>query len=45
MFITKSVPAHTTVSVKNQELIFKNAGTRTIGKQDIEQDESWYYVI
>lgn len=45
VFITKSVPAHTTVSVKNQELIFKNAGTRTIGKQDIEQDESWYYVI
>ncbi|MBR6390940.1 MAG: serine acetyltransferase, partial [Lachnospiraceae bacterium] len=45
VFITKSVPAGTTVSVKNQELIFKKAGSRTLAKKEIEQDESWYYVI
>ena len=45
VFITKSVPAHTTVSVKNQELVFKNAKSGNLDKQTVEQDEAWYYVI
>lgn len=45
VFITKSVPAHTTVSVKNQELVFKNAKSGGLDKQTVEQDEAWYYVI
>ncbi len=45
VFITKSVPSHTTVSVKNQELIFKNSSDKSLKKSEIEQDEAWYYVI
>ena len=45
VFITKSVPAHTTVSVKNQELVYKNTKSGTIDKLEVEQDEAWYYVI
>lgn len=45
VFITKSVPAHTTVSVKNQELVYKNTRSGALDKQIIEQDEAWYYVI
>ena len=43
-FITKSVPEKTRVSVKNPELQFKNSdGKSTV--QELEQDESWYYMI
>ena len=45
VFITKSVPAHTTVSVKNQELVYKNTKSGELDKQEVEQDEAWYYVI
>lgn len=45
VFITKSVPAGTRVSVKNQELIFKNSADSTLKKQELEQDQTWYYVI
>ncbi len=45
VFITKSVPPHTTVSVKNQELVFKNAKSGGLDKRTVEQDEAWYYVI
>lgn len=45
VFITKSVPAHTTVSVKNQELVYKNTQAGTLDKKVIDQDEAWYYVI
>lgn len=45
VFITKSVPAGTRVSVKNQELIFKNSSDSSLKKQELEQDQTWYYVI
>lgn len=45
VFITKSVPAGTRVSVKNQELIFNNSSDHSLKKQELEQDQMWYYVI
>ena len=41
-FITKSVKKRTTVSVKNQELIF-HSDDETLHHK--EQDESWFYII
>jgi serine O-acetyltransferase len=45
VFITKSVPANTRVSVKNQELITQDVGGEGLQKQELTQDEVWYYVI
>jgi serine O-acetyltransferase len=45
VFITKSVPANTRVSVKNQELITQDVGGDGLQKQELTQDEVWYYVI
>jgi serine O-acetyltransferase len=44
-FITKSVPAGTTVSIKTQELQYKQFGKPKMEFNDIEQDEHWFYVI
>lgn len=43
-FITKSIPAGTTVTVKNQESSY-NYITNTFQQTELEQDESWFYVI
>ena len=43
-FITRSIPAGTTVTIKNQELSYKNEnGDKITG--EVEQDETWFYVI
>lgn len=43
-FITKSIPAGTTVTVKNQESSY-NYITNSFHQNELEQDESWFYVI
>jgi serine O-acetyltransferase len=43
-FVTKSVPEKTRVSVKNPELQFKNSDN-TISVTELEQDDSWTYII
>lgn len=43
-FITKSIAEGTRVSIKNQELQFKYDKT-VLKKNDLEQDEFWYYTI
>jgi serine O-acetyltransferase len=45
VFITQSVPANTRVSVKNQELISKTTTGKGLQRQELEQNEVWYYVI
>lgn len=44
-FITKSIGEGTRVSVRNQELQFKNGKKESVQKNDLEQDELWYYSI
>jgi len=41
VFITKSVPAGTRVSVKNQELLVKQGKNVSVGRDDFGQDTSW----
>jgi serine O-acetyltransferase len=43
-FITKSISEGTRVSIKNQELQFKS-GAKTPVHKDLEEDETWYYII
>jgi serine O-acetyltransferase len=43
-FITKSVIEGARVSIKNQELQFKY-GTKTPIQKELEEDETWYYII
>ena len=43
-FITKSVSSGARVSIKAQELNFKY-GNKKPEKKDIEQDETWFYII
>ncbi len=43
-FITKSIPAGTTVTVKNQESSY-NYITNSFQQNELEQDEGWFYVI
>lgn len=43
-FITKSIPAGTTVTVKNQESSY-NYITNSFHQTELEQDENWFYVI
>jgi serine O-acetyltransferase len=43
-FITRSIPTGTTVTIKNQELSYRNEnGEKITG--EVEQDETWFYVI
>lgn len=44
-FITKSIPAGTTVSIKNQELQFKQGDKTIMEVCDLEQDDTWFYII
>lgn len=44
-FITKSIAEGTRVSIKNQELQFKQDNRTILKKSDLEQDEFWYYMI
>ena len=46
-FITKSIPAGTRVTIKNQELSFKSGNKNSSGFEtmDLEQDKTWFYVI
>ncbi len=44
-FITKSIPAGTTVSIKYQELSYKKSGEEEMKISELEQDENWFYVI
>lgn len=41
-FITTSIPSHTRVSIKNQELEYKQG---KISAAEIVQSEEWYYII
>lgn len=45
VFITKSIPAGTRVSIKNQELQFSYGDGKQVQKKELEQDEAWFYVI
>jgi serine O-acetyltransferase len=45
VFITKSVPANTRVSVKNQELISRTTTGKGLQRQELTQNDVWYYVI
>jgi serine O-acetyltransferase len=45
VFITKSVPANTRVSVKNQELVSNTTTGSGVQRQELAQNEEWYYVI
>jgi serine O-acetyltransferase len=44
-FITKSIPENTTVSIKNQELQYKQPGGAWMEFSELEQDEHWFYII
>ncbi|MDD6668014.1 MAG: serine acetyltransferase [Lachnospiraceae bacterium] len=46
-FITSSIPAGTRVTIKNQELQYKKgkSGGDEVEKTDLDQDETWFYVI
>ncbi len=41
-FITTSIPSHTRVSIKNQELEYKQG---KLSATEIFQSEEWYYII
>lgn len=45
VFITKSVPAGTRVSIKNQELVYRGGKAVTLEADKSFQDESWCYEI
>lgn len=44
-FITKSIPAGTKVTFKNQELIYRAKDGSIIEKNDFGEDDAWFYVI
>lgn len=44
-FITKSIPEGAKVSIKNQELRYNYDTANPIQRAELEQDESWFYVI
>lgn len=44
-FITSSIPGNTRVSIKNQELEYKQGQSKEHKKEEIHQSEEWYYVI
>ncbi|MGN0631922.1 MAG: serine O-acetyltransferase EpsC [Ruminococcus sp.] len=44
-FITKSVPDGAKVSIKNQELRYNYDASHPVESAELEQDESWYYII
>lgn len=44
-FITTSIPSDTRVSIKNQELEYKQGGNRGQKVTEISQSDEWYYII
>lgn len=44
-FITTSIPANTRVSIKNQELEYRQGKNEKGKTQEIVQSDEWYYVI
>lgn len=44
-FITTSIPSNTRVSIKNQELEYKQGSKKSRNTTDISQSEEWYYII
>ncbi|MCM1062798.1 MAG: serine acetyltransferase [Eubacterium sp.] len=44
-FITKSIPEGAKVSIRNQELSYNYDAQNPVQRAELEQDESWYYVI
>jgi serine O-acetyltransferase len=44
-FITTSVPENTRVSIKNQELKFRQDSKKEEYVEELEQSEEWYYII
>ncbi|MDE5966916.1 MAG: serine acetyltransferase [Lachnospiraceae bacterium] len=44
-FITASIPAGTRVSIKNQELNYNYSDGSSVQRVDLDQDDSWCYVI
>jgi serine O-acetyltransferase len=44
-FITKSVPERTRVSIKNPDLQYKSGTDKKSHSVELEQGESWFYVI
>lgn len=44
-FITKSIPEGAKVSIKNQELRYNYDAQHPVQRAELEQDDSWYYVI
>ncbi|MBR1691795.1 MAG: serine acetyltransferase [Lachnospiraceae bacterium] len=44
-FITTSVPDDTRVSIRNQELAFRQDKKKKVQVEDLGQSEDWYYVI
>lgn len=44
-FITTSIPSNTRVSIKNQELEYKQGNRENRNTKELEQSEEWYYII
>ena len=44
-FITASIPANTRVSIKNQELEYKQGQNGTRSTAEVVQSDEWYYMI
>lgn len=44
-FITASIPRNTRVSIKNQELFYKQDQHQTVVAKELEQSDEWCYVI
>ena len=44
-FITTSIPSNTRVSIKNQELEYKQGGNESRKATEIVQSNEWYYII
>lgn len=45
VFITRSVPDGAKVSVKNQELRYNYDASKPVERAEIEEDNSWFYII
>jgi serine O-acetyltransferase len=44
-FITRSIPEGAKVSIKNQELRYYFDSQISIQKEEVDPDESWFYII
>ena len=44
-FITTSIPSNTRVSIKNQELDYRQGSKKDLNSTEIKQSEEWYYII